>query len=709
MFQATVSKRLVPNEESFREDPPQYELSPLNSAGLTPVTSLADDQNVSSSNVQAALNGLVGQDEDGEDVFTQNSADFWDKTVLAHVHKLTNLSDENNEMAQNLEVKVVFTESVCKVGVKPDIIDLAEIEHRQGDYLHGYVTIKNTWDKPIPFDMVYVAFEGILCVKPISNDPKERESPMVVYKFLNMLDLFASWSYANIDRLATDSGDPHDWCEGETDPQDNTLLSIDIKRMFMPGITYKRFFSFRVPERLLDDCCDLHSLDIHCQVPPSLGYAYNLNGPKTHPARNFKFKDFSPMNSFVGYAVSARVIGRGSQYGLQLKQDKYVLVSESYMPIRVIPYTVQHLYPSSHNYEVSVNFKDLKSQAQSKIEQGQLVAESQRTESAGTLSSFVPLTSNTSRTSLSLINDKMRHLYIQPSRGDRTPKKNDERYFRHISLFKKKGITGSVKGCGTLYLSTPQATYSFPYIPPIEYRNPLQEYQTRVRIPIEISYACEKNESAHVIPTLKEITAELVVFTVSSRKHEIPIEFNHEMCFDDEIVDDMGMKRIEDLNGFDQKVVKPFQNYYSTLISLMKTIGFNDSAFRVETKLFKDIKSLASLQTKRITLPISHVSVYEENSLNPCRDLSAVSYDIADSTVSNNLHVHSKKLEIEVDLKHCQWKTLADQDLRKGLDLICLVPNFQKCFMSRIYFLRVFVKYRHGVTQVLHLPVTINA
>ena len=73
--------------------------------------------------------------------------------------------------------------------------------------------------------MVYVVFEGVLSVLHTSNGPRDRKtaSPQCSSS-QNMPDLFASWSYANIDRLATDSGDPHDWCgRGETDPYDNTV------------------------------------------------------------------------------------------------------------------------------------------------------------------------------------------------------------------------------------------------------------------------------------------------------------------------------------------------------------------------------------------------------------------------------------------------------------------------------------------------------
>ncbi|OBA23176.1 hypothetical protein METBIDRAFT_101360 [Metschnikowia bicuspidata var. bicuspidata NRRL YB-4993] len=87
----------------------------------------------------------------------------------------------------------------------------------------------------------------MLCVVQLGNGTKDSLNPPTVARFLNMLDLFASWSYANIDRLVTDSGGPHDWCEYDTDPWDNTQLSIDVKRLFLPHTT-----SFAISEGHLD-------------------------------------------------------------------------------------------------------------------------------------------------------------------------------------------------------------------------------------------------------------------------------------------------------------------------------------------------------------------------------------------------------------------------------------------------------------------------
>ena len=209
-------------------------------------------------------------------------------------------------------------------------------------------------------------------------------------------------------------------------------------------------------------------------------------------------------------------------------------------------------------------------------------------------------------------------------------------------------------------------------------------------------------------PAIKNISAELVVLTVTSRKHEIPLEFDPEMCFDAEIVDDSGLRLTDDLATFESKTVRPFQVYYKTLVALMKRIGVTDSAFRVEKRLFKDIKSMASLNTKRVSLPLARVSVREnvDGTWVPCVDLLSMAYTAAPSPTCADHTAYTKQLEVEVDLHDCRLKSGNGVG---GDHALCLVPDFQLCFMARLYYLRLFVRYKHGVTQVLQVPVTIHA
>ncbi|OBA23397.1 hypothetical protein METBIDRAFT_76420 [Metschnikowia bicuspidata var. bicuspidata NRRL YB-4993] len=714
MFESTISKKLIPNEENFKEDPPLYEMSPLNSGGVTPVhTTLPQNPSLLSFPFPA----MPELEEGITQTFNQNSADYWESTVLAHVHNLDNLAESNNPMANNLDIKVFFTEEVCQKGVIPNLIDPSHTEYKQGDYIHGYVTIENQFKEPIPFDMVYVAFEGILCVVQLGNGAKDSLNPPTVVKFLNMLDLFASWSYANIDRLVTDSGDPHDWCEGDTDPWDYTQLSIDVKRLFRPHTTYKRFFSFRIPERLLDDNCDAHNLDAHCTLLPTLGRAFNLSSSKRFPIHDEnQIKDLSFMDSFIGYSVSARVMGRASQYNHKVDKDKYVLARETSVPLRVLPYSVFPEYKEVYELKIDAYYRAYLKTVEQKIEEGMLVRERMRLE-AKTGSSSLPLTPfnlTTSRTSTSgaLVVDKLKHMYICSGsyKKGHNIKASGTKFYQHVSAYRKKTITGFSKILGTISLATPKASLKIPYVPPRQFRNPLQGYNTKVRVPIELSYAYDLREGKQTPPEPRSITCDLLLITIRSKKHPIPIEFSHDMCFFDEYVDDMGQKKSDELESFETIVIKTFQDHYCSLVSLMKEIGFNNDAFRVETLLFKGIKSLALVQTKKINLAVPDVKIMHENEkgAGSFLNFAAVPWEQVQSQADQTYNIASKNCILDIDFESCHLK--GAPEIAPGLsafDLLCLVPDFQTCHMSRLYFLRVTVRHKNGILQAVHVPLNI--
>lgn len=709
MFQSTISKRLVPNEENFNEEPPTYELSPLNSGAITPVASAVLTPLAIPEMSEFPFPASDGENED----FAQNSAQLFEKTILANVHKLDNLLDTSNRMASHLDVAITFTDSVCQKGIKPNIIDVSNREYKQDDYLHGYVTMTNRHLEPIPFDMVYVVFEGALIVVQSSNGPKDLSHPPTVFKFLNMPDLFASWTFANINRLVTDEGNPHDWCVGETDPYDNTMLSIDAERLFQPGVTYKRFFSFRVPNRLLDDTCDVHSLDVHCQLLPTLGTPVSFLGTRMHDFAEKKIKDFSFMDTFVSYSVSTKIIGKASQYNHKVPKDKFVLTKEVTVPVRVLPFTTQHEYPDYWAKKVNACFKAFRDTVELKIEEGQLVLLSHRSESSTSLASLVSqLSPQSSRVSPTALNgEKLRHLY-QVSSVNSKNSKSESPVYLNLTSYRKKTLTGYLKVLGVFSLSTPKTKYSVSYVPPPAYRNPLQSYKTRLEVPIELAYHYDTAGEKQSPPEPKSVTCELIVLTVRSKKHLIPLELNHEMCFQDNVVDDVSSKKpMEEYPNFDTIVIKPFHDYFHRLVSIMKKVGFDNEAFRVETGFFKDIKSMAMLQTKYINLAVPDVKVASASKVSAGvhKNLVSIPWEESQSTVNGNFKIFTKKMQLVVDLDSCHLKGTNPLSGKSAFDTLCLVPDFQSCLLARFYYLRITVKHKSGSSQVVHVPVSMEA
>jgi hypothetical protein len=694
MFQATISKTLRPSNEDFRVDPPTYEVTPVTSATATPL----------------CLSTVVSPSEERsteffplvEPEYNEENVDIWENTILANVHKIPNLAKRDNPVSNNLQIDIKVTKEVCQKGLKPEIIDPTNYEYKQGDYIHGYVTFTNTSDTPIAFEMVYVVFEGTLVVLENKHGLIDTEKPASIYKFLNMLDLFASWSYANIDRLITDNGDPHDWCEGETDPYDNTMLAMDLKRLFLPGITYKRYFTFRVPEKLLDDSCDIHNIASHTEVPPTIGIPRNSIPPSILLAnKDFQIRDFSFVDSSISYSVDARVIGKASDYKYETPQDQYVVANEEYCPIRVVPkVTPASIYNRGFiTQECDLYYRAFVDSIREKIQFGHdlLNVPSDRRQD------FVALTPVSSRSSRSSRTTKLRQLYEVADSAIKLSLKESSKLqdnvYQYLTTVKKKSLTGSSKVLGILSLATPKQSYSIDYIPPPKFQT-RSSYNTQIKIPVELTYYVENDGHKSIIPEVKSLQSELIVLTLRSSKYLIPIHVTHDMCIQDQEID----TKKREVESFDTIVVKQFKQYLQDLTYLIKSVG-ND-LLKLESQLYRDIKALATLSSKYMNLSIkdSNMQIVTKSATGHGTHSKLNTMSWTKETTDTNKTLYSKKFELRLDVRGCYVKGAEKQNSEQ----ITLVPSFQTCLMARIYYIRITVKLTNGESLFINVPLTIQ-
>ncbi|CAI5758578.1 unnamed protein product [Candida verbasci] len=711
MFQSTVSKNLTPTDENYLVDPPNYDDKSCDKRNnstpnlMTPITSETPSllTSVATSNMHSPIDEVVNQgenyfnfeEEEEQYNYNEESDNLWKNNILSNVDQLPNLTYAKNPIADSLKIDIQVTEKVCQKGIKPIFMDPSTREFNQGDYLHGYITIRNVSDKPIPFDMVYVVFEGSLAIINSQVGMIDVKNPLTRFKFLNMMDLFASWSYANIDRLITDNGDPHDWCDGETDPYDNTLLAIDVKRLFQPNVTYKRFFTFRIPSKLLDDTCS-HNLPSHLEVPPTLGIDRNNVLPSMILAtKNNQIKDLSFMDSSISYSIDARVIGKASDYNFPVEKDQYVVAKLASTPIRVIPKpNLEYQYNKNHIIkEAGIYYKAFLDSIMVKIDYGN--------DLLNTATNLRPHLSP----AISHDSVKLRHLYdVANSTFKKTLRQrkiDDDDLYQCLIPFKKKSITGSSKYLGVISLSTIKDDYRIRYTSPPKFGRSSKD--TELVIPIEISYFSETDNSSKNIPEIKSIDVELVTLTIRSNKHAIPFEFIPDMLFHENEIDNTGhRKNFFQYDNFDQIIIKKFQEYLYEFHRLIKELG-ND-LLKIETKLYRDVKSIASLKTKYINLPISNCNyLYNHNgNLGSYTNIKSIPWSVEENTQNQ---VYSKKLSIKMDLNNCSLK--GTEFPMKGLDTIVLVPNFQSCYMGRLYYVKVSVRMSHGVNLILNVPLEI--
>lgn len=689
MFRATISKTLRPSNEDYRIEPPMYEMTPVNSGNNTPLCLSAV---VSPTEEQF---GEYFPEIDNE--FNEENIKIWEDTILANVHNIPNLAKVDNPVSHHLNIQTFVTKEVCQKGIKPEIIDPTLYEFKQGDFIHGYVTFVNTSDTPISFEMVYVVFEGLIVTLENNHGYIDTERRRTTFKFLNMLDLFASWSFSNINRLVTDDGDPYDWCEGETDPLDNTVLAMDLQRLFMPGVTYKRYFTFRIPEKLLDDTCEFHDISSHTQVPPSFGVPrFSIPPSQLLANKDYQIQDLALVDSSISYSVSARVIGKASDYKYYTPKDQYVVANEDGKFIRVVPKVNPLLdyNQSLVNQESELFFKAFVDSIKEKINLGQELIRLP----SDRRGDFIALTPTSSRSSRST---KTRQLYdladcaIKDSLK-KVSKRENENAYQYLGAYKKKFLTGSFKTLGIISLSTPKQEYRIDYVPPPKFQT-RNNYNTTIKIPMDLSYFVEGD--SRIVPEVKSIHSELIALTLRTQKHYIPINITHDLCFSDQEID----TKKKDAATFDTIVITQFRDYLKDITHLVKKIG-ND-LIKLETQMFRDIKSLATMSSKYKHLVIndSNIQIVSKSDTGHGVYNKLNSMPWKQEKIDDKRILYSKKFDLQLDLKDYHIK-----GSEKLNEQVTLVPSFQTCIMARLYYTRIIMKLTNGDSLFLHVPIIIE-
>ena len=66
----------------------------------------------------------------------------------------------------------------------------------------------------------------------------------------------------------------------------------------------------------------------------------------------------------------------------------------------------------------------------------------------------------------------------------------------------------------------------------------------------------------------------------------------------------------------------------------------------------------------------------------------------------------TKKFAVRMNLNNCSLKS--NDNSSKGLDRITLVPSFQTCFASRLYYIKMTVRLNHGDSLLVNVPLNIH-
>lgn len=749
MYQSTISKNLTPSREDLRTEPPSYELTPQNSQASASSASSVNDYFVgvslpNSPDLPSSRTPFESAPHDDTvDEFTR-----WEDTILANSHKLKRISSINKDISKLLNVQIHFTELLGKLGVKPDIINPLDLELKQGDCIYGYVTVSNKTENVVPFDMFAVVLEGAVTFGDSQKPTMQTMSR--VYKFLNMFDFNASWNDGCLDRLKTDNNNPHRVQITMIDPVDGTHTQLDYKRVFEPHTTYKKFFTFRLPEKLLDSTCP-HGFVKHLQLPPTLGVSRNEvisllrhkwrdgQGPNSGasspaievkndeffkhssahpsntssvPATSLKAKyavgtnDFCFQDISVNYNVSARIIGKASDYEslfvrnatphLDPTSDEYVVANEDNRYLRAIfnSHNSFELNRSMINEEARLIYANMLLKIDEKLILGRELSNMPSEDRLAASTSGLSLMPTNSATELA----KMQQSYYTKVKQIDYSNHHEtrENTYEVLLPYKKKSVIGSSKIIGLAALSTPKSEYRTSYVTLPKFRDAeVVQPDTKITVPFDLVFwFTEKNN--YTVPDFKKVSVELVALTIKSKELPIPVVFHADMLF---------QNKSRGPDTFEYITIKKFQKYAHDLSKLLKEVG--PEPLDMDRDMIQDIKSIANLASRADVLKVEKPTFSLPHSKETNIQLSSIPWETEtiDSTTSGGKiekqTKYSKKFDLHIDLANTIMAASSSKEF-------CLVPDFQHCLIARLYYLKIELKCPNGDKIPVKVPVVLQ-
>lgn len=697
-------------------DPPQYTEDPECASEATSrmvSSSLSSDVQTEPTSVSqhSGRDRLLQALGDGSFIVADESSNSWRETILDNYAHLRNLSSSHNAMAQALQLSVHFTKDVGERGVKPELIDPSLYEYKQGDYLNGFIYIRNEGTKPIPFDMFYVNFDGNFIVADMKN-PKAK--PVKIRRFLEMYDFAASWNPASVNRLLSEKETPFRF-QHLVDPLDNSSLAIGPEKLLHPGILYKRFFTFKIPTRLLDSECNDHNLSGHTELPPTLGLCQAEKDKWNHPKQ---INDFSFIDTSISHNLCARFIGKASKYdaiqsdakGCKLINeagDEFVILKEANSFIRILQETnIPSDREKELNNEISrVMFNSFVDQLKERIAFGnelcKLIEKLDTNKDTIDISNVI-FAEETVHNEIHNDVTKSRQLFHRAnSARDVKVGPDVPKCFNVVVPYYKKVLFGRPKEQGTILLQTPKTDYLLSYISPERFRTrgPIDPSSWKVEIPIELTYTPSSlPEDANVKPPeILSIFGELIVFTLKSNNRPIPIELNHDFLFKNISKTANNNQSSDD---FTHIVKRPMQQYAKEIYDLFKTLGTEN--FRVQKRMIDDLAALTKMDEKYNRLVLNDLKTVDET--NKITSFKGIPWSKLEG---NQL---KKKFTLAVDVTKAQKMLVENAALSnnyKAYNEFTLVPSFQTCLMSRLYYFRFVIRLTGNQTMEFKLPVTI--
>lgn len=643
--EASASEFDTENEGSISDDIlPSYELhnrsigQPLN---LSPVPPDYDDSSCNESRKESdslSLNrqhtSTTSNHNEGDIVVEDNSL-LLEPRVIDNMNFLDVAADSSFFNYVNLDIHLIDKDTTDEY---PPAIDFRKVEYKPGDEIKGFLLVKNTSNEPLYFKLFYIFFEGIFMVKSAGQT-----KPRKVQKFIDMVDLVGSYQDCSSDKKVSELTSPY--CRDYYDEHDQTY-SIIKGRKLVPNRTVKRFFSFKIPTRVLDTTCS-EDVTAHLKLPPTIG-DQNVN-------------DFSFVNTSIDYAVLARFIGHSSNDSVNRDSTSitdpnfngFSILKEAKQSIKLVPKTERSYQSLQTSFIEEID---------NKIKLGEHLRDMNVNDSPD-LSSIV----TSLEEKLNQNNDtKLNQLYNPGKDSESSSRSNN--YYMDFLLKEKKMFKPKMFPA---VITTPKINYTIDYN---ALSNQLQNgLPGTVDIPITITFTNKPM-------AIRNVSMSFIAVTMKSEDHPIPIELNHDLLFDN--------KNIDSRDEYNKVLLKEIcRTKLSKLNSLSQEIDIE--AINIRKDLVDHLQTLANIEVKHNNFKVNDIELVQNNqTINHCSDLK----------LSNSLCMTLRPNIYDLSMR---------VPGRNNIEPWSLVPSFQHCHLLRIYYLDVYIHFANDQLVMLKIPVSI--
>ncbi|CAI5759281.1 unnamed protein product [Candida verbasci] len=663
MFQSILRRDDRQFSEDLRSRPPGYEennrstnISRIGSidANLNEVSSRLNEINLQQ---EYELQNYIADDVGLSPVMSQSQGEPNVNQESYGLSPLDIIDSLAKSINSPIDIQIYVTKDIPHLNMNNQLETRLK-ENTNGDFVNGYIIITNKSNKPIDFGLFTVSLEGAI--------KQKKYNKVLLKKYLKMYDLAASYGYTLVPNSAGIEYEPF-----ATDLSDDCQIGLPDDRTLLPNKKYKKFFTFKFPNRLLDNSCTSNLLS-HLIPPPSMGVdrscfqnrgeAIELNKALSYGFLNIRgtpllTRDYSFDDTSISYTIEAKFIDKkNSKESVShddINKDDYIISRSMQYFLKFVPKEIQHsnlkIYQELKN---SITW-DLICKQNDKIEK--------------------EINERLNQIELSIDELKNKNLLIHSQPENKKVNKIDNEpglKSDTCEIFGKKKLFSSHSKIGESFMSIQIPNKTIPYSSPrllMKYNEDFSlYYKDPVDLNIELNFIT--SESNTKPPLISSIDINLICWSYIA-EYPVPFEIGYDLFYNNYL------DNREDTVRSNLQIIK---DQVSTYIDFV-----NDSNLELSKGSLMYLNSMKSLGIKKD--------------------------NIREYFKSTRLDPHWK---VQLDKKF-HWKSNINSPLTIiNKNNINLLPSFQSCLAGRLYCLEVNVKFKgmegNDNTVKLDIPITVG-